>query len=113
MKPEELHKVAEALQKSHHQHLGITRDPPKPPHSPAAARLERPDILSFTNAMDNARTQWPDSDLCLIGAQGALGGTNIDDPYDTLPAGYLHFLDPEMLIRIPVGDPEDQGDQID
>jgi hypothetical protein len=113
MKPEQLHQVAEALQKSHHQHLGITRHPPRPPHSTPAARLERPDILSFTNAMDNARSQWPDSDLCLIGAQGALGGTNIDDPSDALPEGCLQFLDPELLLRIPVADPEDQDDQID
>jgi hypothetical protein len=115
MKPEELHKVAEALQKSHHQHLGITRHPPRPPQSPPAVRLERPDILSFTNALDNARSQWPHSDLCLIGAQGALGGTNIDDPSDTLPSGVLQFLDPDLLlpIPVPVGDPEDAGDQID
>jgi hypothetical protein len=113
MKPEALHKIAEALQKSHHQHLGITPQPPMPPHAPPAARLERRDLLSFTNALDNARDQWPDSDLCLIGADGALAATNIDDPTDTLPPGFLQFLDPEMLVRIPVGDPEDQGDQID
>jgi hypothetical protein len=113
MKPEALHKIAEALQKSHHQHLGITPLPPKPPHAPPAAHLERPDILSFTNALDAAREQWPDSDLCLIGAQGALGPTNIDDPTDTLPPGFMQLLDPETLLRIPVGDPEDEGDQID
>jgi hypothetical protein len=49
----------------------------------------------------------------LIGADGALAPTNIDDPSDTLPPGFLQFLDPEMLIRIPIGDPEDQDDQID
>ena len=115
MKPEELQRIAAALQKSHHQHLGITRRPPKPPHAPPAARLERPDILSFGNALDNARAQWPDSDLCLIGAHGALGQTNIDDPSDTLPPGFLQLLDPDVLlpIPVPVGDPEDQGDQID
>ncbi len=113
MKPEALHKIAEALQKSHHQHLGITPQPPKPPHAPTAARLERPDILSFTNALDAAREQWPDADLCLIGADGALGSTNIDDPSDTLPPGFMQFLDPENMLRIPVGDPEDEGDQID
>jgi len=113
MKPEALHKIAEALQKSHHQHLGITPQPPQPPHAPMAALLERPEILSFTRALDAARGQWPDTDLCLIGAQGALGPTNIDDPTDTLPPGFLQLLDPESLLRIPVGDPEDEGDQID
>ena len=113
MKPEELHKIAAILQKSHHQHLGVTSHPPKPPHAPAARRLERGDLLSFTHALDNARDQWPGSDLCLIGADGALAPTNIDDPSDTLPPGFLQFLDPEMLIRIPIGDPEDQDDQID
>jgi hypothetical protein len=113
MKPEALHKIAEILRKSHHQHLGITRQPPKPPHAPPARRLERGDLLSFTNALDSARDQWPDSDLCLIGADGALAPTNIDDPSDTLPPGFLQFLDPEMLMHIPISDPEDQGDQID
>ncbi|HTW66738.1 MAG TPA: hypothetical protein VME17_19095 [Bryobacteraceae bacterium] len=113
MKPEKLHQAAEALQKSHHQHLGITAHPPQPPHAPPAARLDGPDILSFTKALDRAREQWPDSDLCLIGAQGALGETNIDDPTDTMPPGFLQFLDPEVLMRVPVGDPEDEGDQID
>jgi hypothetical protein len=113
MKPEALQKIARTLQKSHHQHLGITRQPPKPPHAPPAARLERPDLLAFSNALDNACAQWPDSDLCLIGADGALAPTNIDDPTDTLPAGFLQFLDPEMLMPLPIGDPEDQGDQID
>ena len=80
-----------------------------------AARLERPDIISFTNALDSACEQWPDADLCLIGAHGALAPTNIDDPTDTLPPGFLQFLDPGNADAhpSPVGDPEDQGDQID
>jgi len=113
MKPAWLQKVAETLRSSHHQHLGITAQPAKPPHAPAAARLEHRDIQSFTNALDRAKGEWPGADLCLIGAQGAIGPTNIDDPTDTLPPGFLQFLDPETLLRIPVGDPEDQGDQID
>jgi hypothetical protein len=113
MNPDALHKIAETLQKSHHQHLGITSQPPKPPHAPPARRLERPDILSFTKALDSACDQWPGSDLCLIGADGALAATNVDDPTDTLPPGFLQFLDPEMLMHIPIGDPEDQGGQID
>jgi hypothetical protein len=113
MKPETLHKVAETLRSAHHHHLGVTTDPPKPPHAPSAARLERPDIQCFTGALDRAKAQWPDSDLCLIGAHGAIGPTNIDDPTDTLPPGFLQFLDPEPLLRIPVGDPQDEGDQID
>ncbi len=113
MKPESLQKVAETLRSAPHHHLGITTNPPKPPHAPAAARLERRDIQSFTGALDRATAQWPSSDLCLIGAHGAIGPTNIDDPTDTLPPGFLQFLDPEILLSIPVGDPEDQGDQID
>lgn len=113
MKPESLLKVAETLRSTHHHHLGITAQPPKPRHAPAAARLERPDIQSFTSALDRATEHWPGADLCLIGAHGALGPTNIDDPTDALPYGFLQFLDPETLLRIPVGDPEDQGDQID
>jgi hypothetical protein len=113
MKPKSLHKVAETLRSTYHRHLGITMQPPRPPHAPAAARLEGPDIQSFASAMDCAREQWPDSELCLIGSHGALGSTNMDDPTDTLPPGFLQFLDPEVLLRIPVGDPEDQGDQID
>lgn len=113
MKPESLHKVAEMLRSSQHHHLGITAYPPKPANVPPATRLERADIQSFGSAMDRARAQWPDSDLCLIGSHGAVGPTNIDDPTDTLPPGFLQFLDPETLLRIPVGDPEDQGDQID
>jgi hypothetical protein len=113
MKPESLHKVAETLRAAHHHHLGVTSYPLKPAHAPAAARLERPDIQSFTGAMDRAAAQWPGADLCLIGAHGCIGPTNIDDPSDTLPGGFLQFLDPETLLRIPVGDPEDEGDQID
>lgn len=113
MKPESLHKVAETLRAAHHRHLGITVYPPKPPNVPPATRLEHPDIQSFSNALDRAQEQWPAGDLCLIGSHGAVGSTNIDDPGDTLPVGFLHFLDPETLLRIPVGDPEDQGDQID
>lgn len=113
MKSEQIQKAAETLQKSHHQHLGITPYPPQPRHAPPAARLERPDILSFTNALDRAREQWPDTDFCLVGAHGALGETNIDDPSDTLPTGFLQLFDPEVLLRVPVGDPEDEGDQID
>lgn len=84
-----------------------------PPNAPPAARVERRDIQSFASALDRARAQWPASDLCLVGAHGAIGPTNIDDPSDTLPTGFLQFLDPDMLLHIPVGDPEDQGDQID
>jgi hypothetical protein len=113
MKPESLHKVAETLRSAHHHHLGITTQPPKPAHAPAAVSLVRRDIQSFTGALDRARAQWPNSDLCLIGAHGAIGPTNIDDPADALPAGFLQFLDPQTLLRIPVADPEDQGDQID
>lgn len=113
MKPESLRAVAEILQSDHHHHLGITSHPPKPPHAPAAAHLEHRDIQSFTAAMDRAAAQWPGMDLCLVGAHGAIGPTNIDDPTDTLAPGFLQFLDPEMLLRFPVGDPEDQGDQID
>jgi hypothetical protein len=113
MQPESLRKVAETLRSAHHHHLGVTAQPPKPPHAPAAARLERHDIQSFTSALDSATAQWPDTDLCLIGAHGALAPTNIDDPTDTLPPGFLQFLDPQVLLRIPVGDPQDQGDQID
>jgi hypothetical protein len=112
MKPESLPKVAEILRASRHHHLGITANPPKPPHAPTAARLDHPDIQSFTRALDRARGQWPTNELCLIGAHGAIGPTNIDDPTDTLPEGFLQFLDPEPLLHIPVGDPEDEDDQI-
>lgn len=113
MKPESVKKLAETLQTAHHHHLGITPYPPMPPHAPIASRLERHDLQSFTGAMDRAKAQWPDTHLCLLGAHGALGSTNIDDPSDTLAPGFLQFLDPEVLLRIPVGDPEDQADQID
>jgi hypothetical protein len=113
MKPESLHKVAGTLRSVYHQHLGVTAFPLKPPHAPVAALLEHADIHSFTSALDYARTQWPGTDLCLIGSHGAIGPTNIDDPTDSLPPGFIQFLDPETLLRIPVGDPEDQGDQID
>lgn len=112
MNPELLPQVAETLRHAHHHHLGITAQPPRPANAPPAARLERPDIHAFSGAMDRAKAQWPSSDLCLIGAYGAVGPTNIDDPTDTLPEGFLQFLDPEVLLHIPVGDPEDQGDQI-
>ena len=113
MNPELLPQVAETLRHAHHHHLGITARPPRPANAPPAARLERPDIHAFSSAMDRAKAQWPASDLCLIGSYGAVGPTNIDDPTDTLPDGFLQFLDPEVLLHIPVGDPEDQGDQID
>jgi hypothetical protein len=120
MKPEALHKIAEALQKSHHQHLGITPQPPQPPHAPMAALLERPEILSFTRALDAARGQWPDTDLCLIGAQGALGPTNIDDPTDTLPPASCNFSIRKACYGYRWAIPKtkatkstDKGDQID
>ncbi len=113
MNPQLLPQVAETLRNAHHHHLGITARPPRPANAPPAVRLERPDIHAFSRAMDRAKAQWPASDLCLIGSYGAVGPTNIDDPTDTLPDGFLQFLDPEVLLHIPVGDPEDQGDQID
>ena len=113
MKPESLLKIAETLRTSHHRHFGITAYPFHPPHAPVAARVERPDIQSFTGALDSATAQWPGRELCLIGAHGAIGEMNIDDPSDVLPPGFLQFLDPSPLLRIPVGDPEDDGDQID
>jgi hypothetical protein len=113
MKPEALQKIAAILRSTHHNHLGITAHPPQPPHAPITARLDRHDIHSFSSAYDNAQAQWPGSGLCLVGAYGMLAPTNIDDPTDTLPAGFLQFLDPEVLLHIPAGDPEDEGDQID
>jgi hypothetical protein len=113
MKPELLHKVAGILHAAHHHHLGVTAHPPKPPNAPPAARLERRDIQSFATAQDRARAQWPNADLCIVGSHGAIGPTNIDDATDTLPPGFLQFLDPETLLRIPVGDPEDEGDEVD
>jgi len=41
-----------------------------------------------------------------IAAHGAVGTTNIDDPAETLPPGFLHFLDPEVLLPFPIDDPE-------
>ena len=108
MKLEALHKIAEAIHNSHHQHLGVTADPPKPPQSPVAICLEHRDLNSFQSAMERARDQWPNSGLALIGAHGALGTTNIDDPSDTLPAGYLQFLDPDLLLPLSIDDLEAQ-----
>jgi hypothetical protein len=113
MKPQSVQKLAETLQTAHHHHIGVTPYPPTPVHAPIASHLERHDLQSYTTAIDRASAQWPDTDLCLIGAHGTLGPTNIDDPSDTLPPGFLQFLDPQVLLRIPVGDPEDQADQID
>jgi hypothetical protein len=106
MQPETLQKVAQAINSSHHQHVGITTHPPKPPHAPAAARLEHKDLSSFGDALDNAREFWPNAPLALIGAHGVLGTTNIDDPTDTLPPGFAQFLDPEILLPFPIDDPE-------
>jgi len=106
MTPEALPKIAEAIRSAHHQHLGIAAYPPRPPHGPMAVRLERHDLISFTNALDRAREQWPDTALSLIGAHGAIGTTNIDDSTDTLPPGFLCFLDPEVLLPFPIDDPE-------
>ena len=61
---------------------------------------------SFSDALDRAREQWPDTALSLIGAHGALGATNIDDPTETLPPGFVRFLDPEVLLPFPIDDPE-------
>ena len=106
MTPDALPKIAEAIRSAHHQHLGIAVHPPRPPHAPIAARLEHRDLNSFTNALDSAREQWPDTALSLIGAHGALGATNIDDASDSLPLGFLRFLDPEVLLPFPIDDPE-------
>ena len=106
MKPEALPKIAEAIHGAHHQHLGISTHPPRPSHAPTAARLEHRDINSFTDALDRAREQWPDTALSLIGAHGAVGTTNIDDPTETLPPGFLRFLDAEVLLPFPIDDPE-------
>src|ERR1700676_4393882 len=106
MKTEALPKIAEAIVNAHHQHLGIATHPPRPAHAPTAAHLEHRDLNSFTDALDRARDQWPDTPLSLIGAHGAVGTTNIDDPSDTLPSGFLCFLDPEVLLPFPIDDPE-------
>jgi hypothetical protein len=106
MTPDTLPKVAQAIRGAHHQHLGITAHPPRPAHAPTAVRLEHRDLISFTDALDRAREQWPDTALSLIGSHGALGTTNIDDPTETLPPGFLCFLDPEVLLPFPIDDPE-------
>ncbi len=106
MNPEALPKIAEAIRGAHHQHLGIATSPPRPAHAPIAARLEHRDLISFANALDSAREQWPDAALSLIGAHGAVGTTNVDDSAETLPPGFLHFLDPEVLLPFPIDDPE-------
>jgi hypothetical protein len=106
MTPEALPKIAEAIRGAHHQHLGIATHPPRPAHAPIAARLEHRDMNSFTDALDRAREQWPETALSLIAAHGAVGTTNIDDPSETLPPGFLHFLDPEVLLPFPIDDPE-------
>ena len=106
MRPETLQKIAQAINGSNHQHLGITAHPPHPPHAPAAARLEHKDLNSFGAAFDSARECWPNSPLALIGSHGVLGGTNVDYPSDTLPFGFSQFLDPEILLPFPIDDPE-------
>jgi len=106
MKPEALPKIAEAIRGAHHQHLGICAHPPRPVHAPTAACLERRDLNSFTDALDRAREQWPDTALSLIGSHGAVGTTNIEYPAETLPPGFLHFLDAEVLLPFPIDDPE-------
>jgi hypothetical protein len=105
MDPELLHKIAQVLRSAPHQHLGITSNPPRPANSPSTVRLERRDLNSFASALDRARMEWPDTPLTLVGAHGAVGATNIDDPSDALPPGFLQFLDPEMLVSLPVDDP--------
>ena len=106
MTPETLPKIAEAIRSAHHQHLGIAVHPPRPPHAPTAVRLEHRDLNSFATALDRAHEQWPDTALSLIGAHGAVGTTNIDDSSDSLPPGFLCFLDPEILLPFPIDDPE-------
>ena len=101
-----LQQIAQAITAAHHQHLGITVCPPSPPHAAPAVRLEHRDLSSFTAALDRAREQWPDAPLSLIAAHGVLGTTNIDDPADTLPPGFVQFLDPEELLPFPIDDPE-------
>jgi len=106
MTPEALPKIAEAIRSAHHQHLGIAAYPPRPTHAPTAVRLERHDLISFTDALDRAREQWPDTALSLIAAHGAIGTTNVDDVIERLPPGFLCFLDPEVLLPFPIDDPE-------
>jgi hypothetical protein len=106
MTPETLPQIAEAIRGTHHQHLGIAAHPPRPVHAPAAAALERRDLKSFADALERAQELWPETALCLIGSHGAVGTTNIDDPIETLPPGFLCFLDPEVLLPFPIDDPE-------
>jgi hypothetical protein len=106
MDPDTLRKIALALRGAPHQHLGITTNPPKPANSPSVLRLGRRDLNSFAAALDRARTEWPDTPLVLVGAHGAVGATNVEDPSDTLPPGFLQFLDPEMLLPLPVDEPD-------
>ena len=101
MDPETLKKIAQAISSAPHPHLGITVNPPKPTHSPAVAYLARHDLNAFSAALDNAREQWPDCPLALVGAHGSLGGANVDDPTDALPPGFLQFLDPDVLVPLP------------
>ncbi len=101
MDTETLQKVAQTINGAAHQHLGITTNPPKPAHSPAVAHMPRHDLNAFASALDNAREQWPGCPLALVGAHGSLGTTNVDDPADTLPAGFLQFLDPDVLLPLP------------
>jgi hypothetical protein len=68
--------------------------------------MERNDLIAFSSALDNAREQWPDCSLALVGSHGSLGGTNVDDPRDALPAGFLQFLDPDVLLPLPAEEPE-------
>jgi hypothetical protein len=64
-------------------------------------------LNSFAAALDRARVEWPDTPLALIGAHGAVGATNVEDPSDTLPPGFLQFLDPEVLLSLPVDSADD------
>jgi len=109
MDPEILHKIAHVLRNAPHQHLGITTNPPLPANSPSTLRLGRRDLNSFAAALDRARLEWPDTPLTLVGAHGAVGATNVEDPSDSLPPGFLQFLDPEMLLSLPSDDPDAAG----
>ena len=105
MDPEILQKIAQVLRNAPHQHLGITSNPARPANSPATVRLERRDLNSFGAAIDRARRAWPQTPLSLVGAHGAVGATNVEEPGDSLPPGFLQFLDPEVLLALPVDDP--------
>jgi hypothetical protein len=107
MDPEILRQIAHALRGAPHQHLGITTNPPKPANSPSTLRLGRRDLNGFVAALDRARGEWPDTPLCLVGAHGAVGATNVEDPSDALPPGFLQFLDPELLVSLPADEPAD------